>query len=100
MEINVISVKENDCRIHSLYRSKDEAINMVRNSNFSKKNLVIVKRYKKFFSINKRWINNNNTYHQINIMNKMKKNTMKTINKDWKNKLEINIENYLMKKRL
>lgn len=33
-------------------------------------------------------------------MNKMKKNTMKTINKDWKNKLEINIENYLMKKRL
>ena len=100
MEINVISVKENDYRSHSLYRSKDEAINMVRNSNFSKKNLVIVKRYKKFFSINKRWINNNNTYHQINIMNKMKKNTMKTINKDWKNKLEINIENYLMKKRL
>ena len=37
MEINVISVKENDYRIHSLYRSKDEAINMVRNSNFSKK---------------------------------------------------------------
>ena len=35
MEINVISVKENDYRIHSLYRSKDEAINMVRNSNFS-----------------------------------------------------------------
>ena len=100
MEINVISVKENDYRSHSLYRSKDEAINMVRNSNFSKKNLVIVKRYKKFFSINKRWINNNNTYHQINIMNKMKKNIMKTINKDWKNKLEINIENYLMKKRL
>ena len=33
-------------------------------------------------------------------MNKMKKNIMKTINKDWKNKLEINIENYLMKKRL
>ena len=100
MEINVISVKENDYRSHSLYRSKDEAINMVRNSNFSKKNLVIVKRYKNFFSINKRWINNNNTYHQINIMNKMKKNIMKTINKDWKNKLEINIENYLMKKRL
>ena len=35
MEINVISVKENDYRIHSLYRSEDEAINMVRNSNFS-----------------------------------------------------------------
>ena len=38
----IVSIKGNDYRIHFWYMSKDDAINIMKNSNFLKKWIIII----------------------------------------------------------
>ena len=81
--VSTVSVKGSDYRIHLWYMSKDVAIKIMNNSNLNE-NLSEKTYYQK-------------TKKQYQIEQKI---IMKMIKKDWESKPDINIENYLKKKKI